>query len=277
MPNWSLVCFTLSAQGAVGLVWVGALGRWFAGEERGDLPAWPMSLALALTALGLSVALTHLARPRLAPKALGNLAASWLSREILLVQVFAALVLTIVITPARASSALVVLEIAAGLLGAAALLAMTRVYLLETVPAWNSAATPLEFAGSAALLGGVLGAVLATFASGGQSGWNLQLVVPGSSTVLGLILKVAAISPGLAAEQAARVRTWYEPAAAHLPAGTVLAIRTGLGLAGLTMVLAASRGTSPPWIWSCMALVCVVIAEVAGRQRFYNTYRRLGL
>ena len=33
MHNWSLVCFTLFTQSAIGLVWVSVIGRWF-GEGR---------------------------------------------------------------------------------------------------------------------------------------------------------------------------------------------------------------------------------------------------
>jgi DMSO reductase anchor subunit len=109
-----------------------------------------MSIALTLTVLGLYAALAHLAKPRLAPHALRNLTASWLSREVLLVQAFAgAVALLILISLLDTPSGLVILEAAACLLGGAALFAMTRVYLLKTVPVWNSPATLLEFAGSA--------------------------------------------------------------------------------------------------------------------------------
>ena len=161
MHNWSLVCFTLFTQSAIGLVWVSVTGRWFGGGTRADFSIWPMSIALSLTGLGLYAALAHLAKPRLAPQALRNLTASWLSREVLLVQAFAGTVaLSILISLLNASSGLLILEAAACLLGGAALFAMTRVYLLKTVPVWNSPATLLEFAGSAMLLGGALGAVL---------------------------------------------------------------------------------------------------------------------
>ena len=67
MHNWSLVCFTLFTQSAIGLVWVRVMGLWFSGGTRVDYFIWPMSMALILTGLGLSAALAHLAKPRLAP------------------------------------------------------------------------------------------------------------------------------------------------------------------------------------------------------------------
>jgi DMSO reductase anchor subunit len=67
-----------------------------------------------------------------------------------LVQAFAgAVALLILISLLDAPSGRVILEAAACLLDGAALFAMTRVYLLRTVPVWNSPATLLEFAGSA--------------------------------------------------------------------------------------------------------------------------------
>jgi len=89
MHNWSLVCFTLFTQSAIGLVWVSVMGRWFGGGTRADFTIWPISIALSLTGLGLYAALAHLTKPRLAPNALRNLTSSWLSREVLLVQAFA--------------------------------------------------------------------------------------------------------------------------------------------------------------------------------------------
>jgi DMSO reductase anchor subunit len=69
MRNWSLVCFTLFTQSAIGLVWVSVMGRWFGGGTRADFSIRPMSIALILTVLGLYAALAHLAKPRLAPNA----------------------------------------------------------------------------------------------------------------------------------------------------------------------------------------------------------------
>lgn len=278
MHNWSLVCFTLFTQSAIGLVWVSVMGRWFGGGTRADFTIWPISIALSLTGLGLYAALAHLTKPRLAPNALRNLTSSWLSREVLLVQAFAgALALLILISLLDALSGLVILETAACLLGGAALFAMVRVYLLKTVPVWNSPATLLEFAGSAMLLGGALGAVLTAFEATDQTGWSPTLIAAGIGILLGLILKFTAISPALAAEQAAHAQTWYEPTVALLSAGRALSLRIGLNLAGLVLILAAMSGCGPTWLWSCLSLACFGTGEVVGRQHFYKGYRRLGL
>lgn len=278
MHNWSLVCFTLFTQSAIGLVWVSVAERWFGGGTQADFSIWPMSIALTLTGLGLYAALAHLAKPRLAPNALRNLTASWLSREVLLVQAFAgAVALLIFISLLEASPGLVILETTACLLGGAALFAMARVYLLKTVPVWNSPATLLEFAGSAMLLGGALGAVLTVFGATDQPGKSPALIAAVIGILLGLILKLTAISPSLTAEQAARDQTWYEPTVAPLSKGRALTVRMGLNLAGLALILATMSGSGPTWLWSCLSLACLGTGEVVGRQRFYKAYRRLGV
>ena len=278
MHNWSLVCFTLFTQSAIGLVWVSVAERWFGGGTQADFSIWPMFIALTLTGLGLYAALAHLAKPRLAPYALRNLTASWLSREVLLVQAFAgAVAVLIFISLLEASPGLVILETTACLLGGAALFAMARVYLLKTVPVWNSPATILEFAGSAMLLGGALGAVLTVFGATDQPGKSPALIAAAIGILLGLILKLTAISPSLTAEQAARDQTWYEPTVAPLSKGRALTVRMGLNLAGLALILATMSGSGPTWLWSCLSLACLGTGEVVGRQRFYKAYRRLGV
>jgi DMSO reductase anchor subunit len=175
------------------------------------------------------------------------------------------------------SSGLVVAEAAACLLGGAALFGMTRVYLLKAVPVWNSPATSLEFAGSAMLLGGAMGAVLAVFGASFQSGSTPAHMVPGIAIMLGLALKLAAVSPTLAAEQKARTQTWYDPAGVRLSIGRMLIVRIMLNLFGLLLVFAAIIGSGPTWLWANLCLVSLATAEILGRQRFYKSYRRMGL
>ena len=278
MHSWSLVSFTLLVQSAIGLVWVSILGRWLSAGVRADFSIRPMLAALILVGLGLGAAMAHLARPRLAPHAFRNLAVSWLSREVLLVQAFAAAVVLVILLPMlNISSGRAIAEAAACLLGGAALFAMTRVYLLKTVPVWNSPATYLEFAGSAMLLGGALGAVFAVFGAPAPSGLSPVHMVSGITIILGLILKLTAVFPTLAAEQNARTQTWYEPAGVRLSSGRLLIVRSVLSLVGMSLILAAMSSSGPTWLWVCLCLVTLATAEILGRQRFYKSYRRMGL
>jgi anaerobic dimethyl sulfoxide reductase subunit C (anchor subunit) len=278
MCNWSLVCFTLVTQSAIGLVWVSVMGRWFGGGEQSDFFIWSLVTALILTGLGLIAALTHLSKPRLAPHALRNLTTSWLSREILSVQAFAgAVVLSILASLLEVPAVLIILETAACLLGWAAMVAMIRVYLLKTVPVWNSPATVLEFAGSALLLGGALGGVFALLGAPQPSGWKTKFLTAGIGMLLGLILKLTAISPAVSAEEAARGQTWYAPSGTLVSVGRVLSIRIGLYFAGLALIAVVMAKYGPAWLWAILSLACLGIGEVVARRRFYQAYRRLGL
>jgi DMSO reductase anchor subunit len=278
MHSWSLVCFTLFTQSAIGLVWVSVIGRWFGTGARADFSIRLLLIALILTAVGLCAALAHLAKPRLAPHALRNLAVSWLSREVLVVQAFAgAVALSILLALLNAPLWLALLEAAACLLGATALFAMTRVYLIRTVPVWNTPATPLEFAGSALLLGGIMGAVITVLGTALESGWNPTLIAAGIGILIGLVLKLAAITPALTAERSSRAQTWYATTDEPLSAGLTLVIRIGLNISGVLLILIAINGPGPAWLWSCFSLVCLGTGEIAGRRRFYKAYRRVGL
>ncbi len=278
MGNWSLVCFTLVTQSAIGLVWTSVMGRWLGGGEQSDVFIWSMLTALILTGLGLIAALTHLSKPRLAPHALRNLTASWLSREILSVQAFAgALLLSIFASLLESPAVLVLLEAAACLLGGAAMVTMIRVYLLKTVPEWNSSATLMEFAGSALLLGGALGGAFVMLGAPQPSGWRTEFLTAGIGMLSGLILKLTAISPAVSAEEAARTQTWYAPSGTLVSVGHVLSIRIGLYLAGLALIPVVMAKYGPAWLWAALSLACLGVGEVVGRRRFYQAYRRIGI
>ncbi len=273
VTNLSLICFTLLTQSAVGLVFITTLGHWFGGAMQSTISFRSMALALGITTAGLLAALSHLAAPRLAPHALRNPATSWLSREVLLVPFFAAaLCLAILATLIGNTVTLIVVEIAACLLGGAALWAMTGVYLLKTVPAWNTPATALEFTGSALLLGGALSAVLTSVET---AGWSPALNPAAACMFLGLIIKLAAIKPAMQAERAARDQLWYQQPAFTLSTGRTLAMRSVLNVAGVALMLASANKSLQLGLFS--GLVILVTGEVLGRLRFYRLYGRIGL
>ena len=273
MSNGSLICFTLLTQSAVGLVFFTTVGHWFSGALQGDIFFRSMALALGITTVGLLAALSHLAAPRLAPHALRNPATSWLSREVLLVPIFAAaLGLAILTIQLGNPSFIMFMEIAACLLGGAALWAMTGVYLIKTVPAWNTPATVLEFSGSALLLGGALSVMVASFEI---AGWSPALTAAAAGMFLGLIIKIAAIKPAMQAERAARDQIWYQDQASTWSAGQSPVARSLLNLAGVALMLAAASKSIQLGVF--LGLFILMTGEVLGRIRFYRMYGRIGL
>jgi len=276
MHNLSLVWFTLLTQSAVGLIWVDAVGRWCGGEAVTDSSVWPIAVALIFGGSALVAALFHLARPGKAPQAIRNVGSSWLSREIISVSAFAGALALLTILGIRGADTLAT-ELAACILGAAALLSMIRVYLIRTVPVWNTLATPLEFVGSALILGGGLGLVIASQGVVEPRGWNPPGLVALGGIALGLVLKIGAISPTLAAERSARAGSWYEPPGRRLSTGRMLGFRLILNLAGTGMMISAVMIGGGLTSIALPALACLSAAEILGRWWFYGSYMRVGL
>lgn len=273
MHSWSLVAFTLLTQSGVGLVWVLVVSRWTGPQSASAFPLG-LLLALLLCSAGLACALRHLGTPRHALYAVRNLQQSWLSREILSVGAFAAAVaLLLFMSLARPTDGLGILETACGVLGLLALHTMGRVYRIRSVPVWDSPATPLEFYGSALLVGGLLGGLIADWPA----------AEPAQPTVVwifltgGLTCKLAALGPARKARRLATERSWYKGSSA-VGADAEHRFRIGMILAGVVLAaLSVSVIDEYRLGWLAMALVACLAAECWGRWRFYRDCRRLGL
>ena len=131
-PHWPLVWLTLLSQLAVGV------------SATAHDPTQRVAAAL-LAAASLVGALFHLGRPAAAYKALRNLRHSWLSREVLLLSLYAA--------AAGAAARWPSLAVPAALTGAAGVYASARLYIVPGRPAWNTPLTIVRFFATAATLG----------------------------------------------------------------------------------------------------------------------------
>jgi anaerobic dimethyl sulfoxide reductase subunit C (anchor subunit) len=160
LKEWPLVGFTVLGQAAAGLYlawfWLPfVLGRggsadWTGTESRAGLVA-----ALGLLALAAVISLFHLHRPLRAYRALSNVRTSRLSLEILFELAFGfALAAALTASLAEASAGwLPPLHVAAGLGAVLFVSSMARVYMLESVPGWDSWHTPVSFLLTALCLG----------------------------------------------------------------------------------------------------------------------------
>ncbi|MGA6925371.1 MAG: DmsC/YnfH family molybdoenzyme membrane anchor subunit [Desulfosarcina sp.] len=275
MHSWSLVTFTLLTQSAVGLVWTLGASHW-TDPQNSPICAWGFLLALLLCGVGLAAALGHLGTPRQAPHAVRNFRQSWLSREVVSVGAFTATVaLLVYLSMARSQPfhRLGMVEAACGVLGLLALYTMVRVYRVRTVPMWNSLATPLEFFGSALILGGLLGAmIVGRTAADPTMGPMIRLFLLG-----GLTCKLAALGPSRKARRLSAERSWYEDPPA---AGSAIAdfFRIGLVLVGVVLAFLATSGFPGGRLTGlATALMLCLAAECWGRWRFFREYRRVGL
>jgi anaerobic dimethyl sulfoxide reductase subunit C len=150
--QWSLIVFTLIMQLSVGIILLYDLFLLVpVALKKEKLPLrfrLVLLVALILAVIGMVFSILHLGNPSAAVKTLANLNNSWLSREILLVLVFTGL-LVIVTTlqfrfPSSIRSYKLLLDLTA-ITGVVLVYAMSRIYLLPAVPAWNSIFTPLGF------------------------------------------------------------------------------------------------------------------------------------
>jgi anaerobic dimethyl sulfoxide reductase subunit C len=166
----ALVIFTIAAQMSVGaflvLGGVHFFATRYAGIEEADKLSTYALLAIGpVMVLGLIVSFFHLGNPLNAPRAIMNLATSWLSREILFGVLFAGFGFLFALMQWRkwgSPRLRNALALIAAVFGVGLVFSMAMVYYsLPSVPAWNNWATLATFFATTVLLGAV--AVSAAF------------------------------------------------------------------------------------------------------------------
>ncbi|MBN2431594.1 MAG: dimethyl sulfoxide reductase anchor subunit [Acidobacteria bacterium] len=159
--EWTLIGFTLLTQMAVGVFLLLGLVHFgvsrLAGREAADRMSGPALLAVGpVLGLALLASIIHLGYPAHALNAVNNIGSSWLSREIVSFSLFAAVGGVFALLQWRRLGPPAVRRIlawtAAGL-GLVLVYAMARVYLLRSVPPWNTWLTPAAFFTTTFLLG----------------------------------------------------------------------------------------------------------------------------
>jgi len=274
--EWPLVLFTLLGQSAAGLAFFYLLPL-YSPAARAALPqlrALRLGAALGILLLAAAaavVSLGHLGRMPRAPRSLANLGASWLSREI------AALVLFLIAAAALAFGELRDVEASiraalAGLTTAAGgifVYTMARLYMLKTVPEWNTAATPAAFFSSAAVLGAVLASVVLRT---GHPRFRTQLPVV-ALTVMGLVyLEMFLFTPrfGLLARKEASPAFKPDPRLPSIFAVRMLLFALAILVWGISILKPEAAG---PAAWAALALL--LGSEILGRRLFYSIPRNL--
>lgn len=273
--EWPLVAFTLLGQLAAGCFFSVVLPLHFPRPAAG--PGAPALRACApavlAVVLGAAAALSffHLGHPGRAFRVLANLRTSWLSREILSELVFLAGLAALAALSllgageGRASRATAVLTSVAAL---AFLASMTRVYMMETVPLWNSVSTPVSFGLSAAVLGtlGAAGVALFVFR-------DADAARPWTAAALGLV--VLAVLAGLFAAPvygSAGVKDAPALVPPALRSRPLHGARLGLLAAGGMGLFALLAGGIGLEIAFAAGAFFVSAAEVVGRFLFYGLH-----
>jgi len=290
ITEWPLVVFTILVQMSVGLLIVSELACVVGGTAAHSLLKYRESCSLALGLVGLAFSFAHLGTPAHSPFAIFNLGHSWLSREIFCTSAFLGCLVALTIArrmPAFAAFAPLV-AVVAGVAGVASVFAMSKVYMLVTVPAWNSPATVLNFAGAALLLGALAAGLLACLRWSAMSGEAARVPVV---RTMGVLLIFAAL--GLVAKFIEIPLSLFAglPTNARGVSATTIVLTNGLGAYVLQVVLlivgtalfvhvanAATRGNRSllPVLGAC-ALLIALAGEVLGRLAFFDMHVLIGL
>jgi anaerobic dimethyl sulfoxide reductase subunit C len=300
-----LVIFTIIAQMSVGSFVVLGLIHLFgarSGRDVIDKVSDPALYAIGpILVLGLLASMMHLGTPIRAINALRHLDSSWLSREIFFGLLFAAVGGAFAfsqwfkwLTP-RLRQALASL---AALVGLALIWSMTMVYLLPTVPAWDSWATPVRFLATTFLLGSLaVGAALVVTADlrrrrrGSVADAvservimsSLRGIAIGAIAMLGVEFVVLPLYLGKLATAGSAATTASSGALVTTYGGYAVAqlvlVFLGVALLGVFLSRLASRFSTARMlaIAPVAAFVLVSVGEIIGRMLFYASYARVGL
>jgi len=287
LKEWPLVAFTIAGQMAVGIFLLVAVPLLlFAGADAGA-SAHETGLAVLAVVLGLLIAAAllsffHLHHPFRARRVLTNLRTSWLSREIFFELGFMAFVAFGALLSWRRPAEGILLKgilAAAGLAGILFILSMSKLYMLQTVPPWNQAYTPLSFFMTSLSLGALAAALVR--ASGAdtpsRSGAYILLafVFVAAEAALSFL-----IAPGHGVFGYRPGPSLRPPAEAHR---TLHLARLALLLMGLALIrgaMVAGEGRAASGLGGngllAVALALVLAGQVAGRFLFYGLFGRPG-
>mgnify|MGYP000390521656 CR=1 FL=1 len=270
---WSLVVFGLLAQSGAG-IWLTTelilLTPSFAVTQETEQLVRKIYLTVfILLMVSLVVSFFHLGTPRHFFHALNNLGSSWLSREILALSFFLFFLVLVNLTGYFAHKIplahIIILRAGCTLSALFLLASMSKLYMLETVPAWNTLHTPSAFVITSLLAGA--GFVLFTG------------LIPEPQTTWGRVFSSAAFV--LILLSLINQITWPGMAGFSNPLFMIGAL-TG-ALAGiLYLYLAFSQSTQGIKIHGIillptLAFILAAVSEILARIQFFNAFLRTGV
>ncbi|BAS35586.1 TPA: DmsC/YnfH family molybdoenzyme membrane anchor subunit [Klebsiella variicola] len=275
--EWPLVLFTVLGQCVVGATIVSGLG-WLSLTDQREAQqrlVRCMFFIWLLMGIGFLASVMHLGSPLRAFNSLNRVGASALSNEIASGALFFAvggfwwLLAVVGKMPAALGKVWLVIALLLGLLF---VLAMTRVYQIDTVPTWYNGYTTSAFFLTVLLSGPLFAALLLRLAKVDFNGWFFA----------GLSVAALAISAAVIIMQSAGLSTIHssvQQAATLLPDyGTLQALRLILLALGLGCWLCPLIRRQPPRATGLLiGLLLVLIAECIGRGLFYGLHMTVGM
>lgn len=305
VKEWALITFSILAQMSVGTFILLGFAHWYASKKTNSEIADQLS-TIALLAiwptlgLGILASLFHLGNPLNAPRAISNLGASWLSREILMGILFGLSGVVFAFMQWKrigSQSARNYLAVLAALIGVGLVYSMANVYMLEAQPAWNTLATPVQFFVTTFLLGALaLGvALMASYTVRAKSHPGCQAdlctlmkdlvkrIAVVSVVMLGvelvtIPLRLAYLAGSGVPEAVASAGMYFNPYSALSILRLVL-VFLGAGVFGLFIYRTTQMEKGEEKLGTIIysAFTMVLAAEVIGRFLFYATHIGIGL
>ncbi|MGF1734766.1 DmsC/YnfH family molybdoenzyme membrane anchor subunit [Photobacterium satsumensis] len=277
--EWPLILFTVLAQTAVGayLLLGGVIlkGKLCVGVNHRLHQA--MFFLWVLMGLGFAASTMHLGSPLRAFNALNQVGSSWLSNEIFTGSVFFALgggywLLEML---DKGHEALRKLLLAAGMIvGIAFMYSMIRLYLLDTVPTWNTVYTPIAFVMTMLTSGLIFGHLLLTGAQHKMA--TLDRVLPFVGSIAVAISLTALVSQIIGLGD---IQTSVTTATELIPNMAQLQIiRVGLLLGALAVWFIPNLMNSRPGVpVMVVSFGLVLLSELVGRGIFYGLHMTVGI
>jgi len=279
--EWSLLFFTLIGQFSAGLTTALLIYTIITPRRNDNAQAsfLKVGLLVATGAIGIALIISflHLSAPLSSVFALTNLKSSWLSREILMVSAYAASIFATTLYWLFCKgkrSLLIPLLAISSLLGLTMVLTMAKLYMIETIPVWNTPGTLIAFYVNTILLGSSFASVLFYNSHKDNLDKNVERVFV---FVIITILAVKFIS-GLVGwdtttnENIAFAGGMYHPIWDALSWAWLL----GLGML-IRRVFPNPRDSDTGIRLYLLAFVFFVIAEFAARVIFYSSFYRIGM
>lgn len=274
--EWPLVLFTVLGQCVVGATLVSGLVWLALADQREARQRLVRSMFFIWLLMGISflASVMHLGSPLRAFNSLNRVGASALSNEIASGALFFVVGgfwwLLAVLEKMPAALGKVWLAIAL-LLGLVFVLAMTRVYQIDTVPTWYTGYTTSAFFLTVLLSGPLFAALLLRMAKVDVNAWFIA-----GLSVAALVISAAIIvmqSAGLGA-----IHSSVQQAATLLPDyGRLQALRLILLALGLGCWLCPLIRRQPRAAGLLAGLLLVLIAECIGRGLFYGLHMTVGM
>ncbi|WBM69404.1 dimethyl sulfoxide reductase anchor subunit [Buttiauxella sp. WJP83] len=276
--EWPLMVFTVLGQCVAGGFIVMALALMTGISERAQQKRvhWAMIVLWVLMGIGFIASVLHLGSPLRAFNSLNRIGDSALSNEIASGSVFFAaggfwwLVTVLGKMPQALGKIWMVLTM---ILGVVFVWMMCKVYLIDTVPTWYSAYTPLSFFLTMFIGGPLLGYLLLRIA--GVTGWGMR-ILPAISLLAVLVSSMVVMLQGM---ELATIQSSIAQASALVPQyGALMSWRLlALAAALVCWIIPQLKGGQASAAVLALAFVLVIAGELIGRGVFYGLHMTVGM